>query len=1481
MELFDKLQTEWKEKFPDDVLPEIIPKDKKICTSVLLDVISKSEEEMQDLEKRIKQLKLLQEFLKAFVERIQETSEQDENKFDNSSSIANEIRKLATETVAISKHIYADDFYRETEPSDAAPDCKYDPDSTKNRPYSVDYHLTRRTMLGTESENKELDASLNQENDVSDKKPVTSPLTHSFSTPLPKKNLIRKPPVKQPVKLPRNRPRVASVSPGIEDENTDSFNSHTSSLTNENKLSSSFKSTKRPKPPSLPPKPKKSLSMKDSGLSVALKSNNSCNSSTPSCSSSSCNSNISSTNQSNACSIEENIDNATGQSSAAINSVNSSTSPVGGDSNTLSKRLTTNNQVNSVGQQQPLSAGLNTKTSLLSSQANTARNCSCQGSSSFTSNGEEIIAAEYRSHSSRASLSGSDPTKDLLKPFVDKDEEKPQFSEKEQEGDDHFEKSETHESQCKQACVADTEQTSLLSEVANEVEVEAESPENNPVVGVAGRESGDLEIEVECDKSEAEIGSNQNDHQNGHEENKIVTETSNINSSNMLGSKKHKEIHIVSYRKLDGDFIETPLHSSATLVKPERRSQVSDDVMTRSTGAIEDSRLWSSDKGFDRKRISSPFDFRFNKFDDKSKSHETNVSLTEKPEEINFLNSRSHGLANGKQIEGSVPKEQEIKNERKSSIDDQSPNIMQQSVDMRKSFAEFTDVDSDSSDIKVGKNSSQQSLISQTVDTDDCTDDENILPEYDFIREYEESADDANLLKMRERAIRGFLAQEETFIKYLEHLEKLMDMFSASVNSKDSILTQQDIASIFSNVPKILNVHRECVLQLTPKVQNWSHSETVGPTLKELLVHFPDFEEYSKNYPNACDTVLRCAQTNNYFKKVAEDAFTVPDKESINLITLLQKPIGQLQQNASFIQELLRFTPKSHPDYDILSGTWRITQHNLNDSSIHADQVENDHYLLKAEHLVELLSNNARKLRCFFLFSDVIVCTKQKFYQKDSFDVKWFIPIHKLEFHSSTDHRAETNYKFTETIDELKKRMSSIETELRNRKLKLSSKVSDRTTEKLTKKLIEHQREIARLSGSLEFKLKDGKKVYTLLMSTNYSREEWKEAIISLKDKSFQDCNYTTSDIQQIVTNCKKLPSIINTVFSQKVEEHLFGGSLSVTLHELTGLDEVCGTYCCLELDSCGQFFTKARSAVKESTNPVWNEEFELELDYSQTLRILCFKRNIDNGDILLGKSALALSKDWLSNFTRKTISMNKISLVISVYHIPPNKMIQRIPSKVKTGVFGVDVQKVALHQGKVIPDIIPICTRELEKRGLDEVGIYRVSGGLTEVKQLKCAFEKNTMKARRIVEDNDCSVHTIAAVLKLYFRELPEPLFTNLLYDKFIGISDIKEPEQKEKELISLIHSLPEVNYNILLHMLDHLKCVHEYSSQNKMTNGNLSVIFGQSLMQPAPTPEPSPATEPGSAQEALAYMNALHQNNILKYLLDLKCSGKNFLKP
>ncbi|XP_008563426.1 PREDICTED: breakpoint cluster region protein-like, partial [Galeopterus variegatus] len=50
--------------------------------------------------------------------------------------------------------------------------------------------------------------------------------------------------------------------------------------------------------------------------------------------------------------------------------------------------------------------------------------------------------------------------------------------------------------------------------------------------------------------------------------------------------------------------------------------------------------------------------------------------------------------------------------------------------------------------------------------------------------------------------------------------------------------------------------------------------------------------------------------------------------------------------------------------------------------------------------------------------------------------------------------------------------------------------------------------------------------------------------------------------------------------------------------------------YCTLEVDSFGYFVNKAKTRVyRDTTEPNWNEEFEIELEGSQTLRILCYEK--------------------------------------------------------------------------------------------------------------------------------------------------------------------------------------------------------------------------------------------------------------------------------
>lgn len=67
---------------------------------------------------------------------------------------------------------------------------------------------------------------------------------------------------------------------------------------------------------------------------------------------------------------------------------------------------------------------------------------------------------------------------------------------------------------------------------------------------------------------------------------------------------------------------------------------------------------------------------------------------------------------------------------------------------------------------------------------------------------------------------------------------------------------------------------------------------------------------------------------------------------------------------------------------------------------------------------------------------------------------------------------------------------------------------------------------------------------------------------------------------------------------------------------------------------------------------------------------------------------------------------------------------------------------------------------------GMDEEGLFRVTGGASKVKRLKTCLDAHCIKFEDALEYD---THVLAGVLKLYLRELPEPLLTYSLYEKWL----------------------------------------------------------------------------------------------------------------
>ncbi len=83
------------------------------------------------------------------------------------------------------------------------------------------------------------------------------------------------------------------------------------------------------------------------------------------------------------------------------------------------------------------------------------------------------------------------------------------------------------------------------------------------------------------------------------------------------------------------------------------------------------------------------------------------------------------------------------------------------------------------------------------------------------------------------------------------------------------------------------------------------------------------------------------------------------------------------------------------------------------------------------------------------------------------------------------------------------------------------------------------------------------------------------------------------------------------------------------------------------------------------------------------------------------------------------------------------------------------------------VPKILRVCTDFIEKHGTVD-GIYRHTGLQSNIQRLRNAFDEEKFdEVQNEIYIND--IHSVSSLLKMYFRELPNPLLTYQLYNKFI----------------------------------------------------------------------------------------------------------------
>ncbi|XP_076869218.1 uncharacterized protein arhgap33 isoform X2 [Brachyhypopomus gauderio] len=178
-----------------------------------------------------------------------------------------------------------------------------------------------------------------------------------------------------------------------------------------------------------------------------------------------------------------------------------------------------------------------------------------------------------------------------------------------------------------------------------------------------------------------------------------------------------------------------------------------------------------------------------------------------------------------------------------------------------------------------------------------------------------------------------------------------------------------------------------------------------------------------------------------------------------------------------------------------------------------------------------------------------------------------------------------------------------------------------------------------------------------------------------------------------------------------------------------------------------------------------------------------------------------------------------------------PSKQKLKQRGILKERVFSCDLGEHLLNSGSDVPQVLKSCSEFIEKHGIVD-GIYRHSGVSSNIQKLRHEFDsENIPDLTKDVYMQD--IHCVGSLCKLYFRELPNPLLTYQLYDKFAECMGEMTEDERMVTVHDVIQQLPPPHYRTLEYLIRHLARLATFSSETNMHVKNLAIVWAPNLLR------------------------------------------------
>ncbi|TNM93809.1 hypothetical protein fugu_001985 [Takifugu bimaculatus] len=341
------------------------------------------------------------------------------------------------------------------------------------------------------------------------------------------------------------------------------------------------------------------------------------------------------------------------------------------------------------------------------------------------------------------------------------------------------------------------------------------------------------------------------------------------------------------------------------------------------------------------------------------------------------------------------------------------------------------------------------------------------------------------MLERRLVVLRGILKSEEVYLRELDALLMPMKALWASAGTSQP-------------VPEIRDMHQSFCSGLKARLNGCDHNgswigdpklfndrrEPVCPVPPPQVNQFSLYGGFIGNYEEAVEVVRRCAHTDARFRTLAESMMSNTGSEGkYTFEALLYRPLDRVTKTTLVLRDVLKTTPAAHVDHASLQEALRLSRSFLagvNESSQSKREVtlsrRMNHRLMRDGFVVDA-SEGERYLRHLFLYTDLLLCTRVKQAgrgKQDHYRFCWYLPLARLKLRWVAEQRS-----------------------------------PDLRLHAIRSKMFVFQQQ-----------LRQHKTTHSLLFSSLYELEEWREAIHKL---TTDDVETVPPDLLTLTGSCVKL----------------------------------------------------------------------------------------------------------------------------------------------------------------------------------------------------------------------------------------------------------------------------------------------------------------------------------------------------------------------